>query len=134
MLKLAVKAARLGEHLGYDDARPPADRILVGTKFVKSYKGSQLAKDLRRVLNPGFLAYEAVPYALSLAYGIPNAKEVILGAVNQGGDADSIASMAGSVAAALYPDSLTQKWVKEVENANNLNLSNGATKLAKLRQ
>ena len=134
VLKLAVKAARLGEHLGYDDAQPPADRILIGTDFVKSYKGSQLAKDLRSVLNPGFLAYEAVPYALSLVYGIPNAKEVILGAVNQGGDADSIASMAGSVAAALYPDSLPQEWVKEVENANNLNLSNVATKLAKLRQ
>jgi ADP-ribosylglycohydrolase len=133
-LKLAVKAARLGEHLGNNDARPPADRILIGTDFVKSYEGSQLAKDLRSVLNPGFLAYEAVPYALSLAYGIPNAKEVILGAVNQGGDADSTASMAGSIAAALYPDSLPQEWVREVENANNLNLSKVATELARLRQ
>jgi ADP-ribosylglycohydrolase len=133
VFEIAVKAAMLGERLGNDDARHPADRILMGIDFAKSYKGSQLAKDLRSILNPGFLAYEGVPYALSLAYGIPNAKEAILAAVNQGGDADSIASMAGSVAAALNPDSLPQEWVKEVEKANNLNLSKIATKLTKLR-
>jgi len=129
----AVKAARLGECLGNNDARPPADRILIGMDFAKSYKGSQMAKDLRSVLNPGFLAYEAVPYALSLAYRIPNAKEVILGAVNQGGDADSVASMAGSVAATLYPDTLPKEWVKEVERTNNLNLSKIGAELVKLR-
>jgi len=133
VFEFAVKAARSGESLGNDDRRPLADRILIGINFVNSYKGSQLARDLRRVLTPGFLAYEGVPYALSLAYGISNAKEVILGAVNQGGDADSIASMAGSVTAALYPDTLPQEWVKEVENVNNLNLSKIALKLAELR-
>jgi ADP-ribosylglycohydrolase len=133
VFELAIKAARRGESLGNDDARPPAERILIGLDFVGGYRGSQLAKDLGSVLNPGFLAYEGVPYALSLAYGIPNAKEAILGAVNEGGDADSIASMAGSVVAALYPDSLPQEWVKQVEEANNLNLSKIATKLAKLR-
>jgi len=129
----AVKAARQGEYLGNNDARPPSDRMLFGMDFVKSYKGSQLAKDLSGVLNPGFLAYEAVPYALSLAYGISDAKQVILGAVNQGGDADSVASMAGSVAAALYPDTLPQEWVKEVEKTNNLNLSKIGARLVKLR-
>jgi len=131
--EFAVEAARLGESVGNDDARPPADRILIGINFVNSYKGSQLGKDLRRVLAPGFLAYEGVPYALSLAYGLPNAKEVILNAVNQGGDADSIASMAGSVSAALYPDTLPQEWIKEVEKINNLKLSKIALNLAKLR-
>ena len=131
--ELAVKAAKLGESLGNDDARPPGDRILNGMNFTKNHAGPQLARDLRRVLNPGFLAYEGVPYALSLAYGIPNARKVILGAVNQGGDADSVASMAGSVAAALHPDTLPQKWVKEVERMNNLNLSKIALKLYELR-
>jgi ADP-ribosylglycohydrolase len=133
VLELAVEAARLGESLGNDDGRPVADRILSGKNFTKSYRSSQFARDLRSILNPGFLAYEGVPYALTLAYGIPNAKEAILAAVNQGGDADSIASMAGSVAAALNPDSLPQEWVKEVERANNLNLSKIAIKLSKLR-
>jgi len=133
VFEFAIKAARLGETLGNDDGRPPTDRILAGINFAKSYNGSELARDLRRVLTPGFLACEGVPYALSLAYGIPNAKEAILGTVNQGGDADSIASMAGSITAALYPSTLPQEWVKEVEKINNLNLSKIALKLAGLR-
>ncbi len=134
VFEIAVKAARLGECLGNDDARPTADRILIGMKFADGYVGSQLPLDLRRVLNPGFQAYEGVPYALSLAYGIPNAKEAILGAVNQGGDADSIASMAGRVVAALHPDTLPSEWVKEVEKANNLKLSETALKLIEIRR
>jgi ADP-ribosylglycohydrolase len=69
-----------------------------------------------------------------LAYRIPNARKVILDAVNQGGDADSIASMAGSVAAALYPDTLPKEWVKIVEKANNIEFSKIALKLVKLRK
>jgi ADP-ribosylglycohydrolase len=126
----SVKAARLGESLGNDDARPLPDRVLIGTDFADDYKGSQLPRDLRSVLNPGFKAYEGVPYALSLAYGIQSAKDVILGAVNEGGDADSIASMAGSIASALYPDTLPQEWVRQVEKINNLDLSEVALKLA----
>jgi ADP-ribosylglycohydrolase len=133
VFELAVKAAILGEGLGNDDARHPADGIMMGIDFARNYKGSQLAKDLRSILNPGFVAYEGVPYALSLAYGIPNAKEAILAAVNQGGDVDSIASMAGSVAAALNPNSVPQAWVKEVEKADNLDLSGIAIRLTKLR-
>jgi ADP-ribosylglycohydrolase len=133
VLRFAVKAARLGESLGNDDVRPPADRILIGIDFVNSYSGSQLPRDLRRVLNPGFLAYEGVPYALTLAYGIPDAEEAILGAVNQGGDADTIASMAGSISAALCPNTLPEEWIKEVEKVNNLNLSKIALDLVKLR-
>jgi len=133
VFRFAIKAARLGESLGHDDNRPPANRILMGMNFVRNYNGSQLPRDLRRILNPGFLAYEGVPYALSLAYGIESAKDVILGAVNQGGDSDSIGSMAGSIAAALYPDTLPQEWVKEVEKANSLNLTEIGLKLAKIR-
>ncbi len=132
--EFAVQAARRGESLGTDDARPPADRILTGIDFVDSYNGSKLASDLRRVLNPGFLAYEAVPYALALAYGISSAEEAILAAVNQGGDADSIASMSGSVAVALCPDTLPEGWVREVEKANKLGPTEIALKLHQLRQ
>ena len=53
--------------------------------------------------------------------------------MNQGGDADSVASMAGSVAAALYPHTLPEEWIKEVEKGNNLNLPVIALNLVKLR-
>lgn len=106
----------------------------MGMNFVDHYTGSHLPTELRRVLNPGFQACEGVPYALSLVYGIRGAKGVIWGAVNQGGDADCIASMAGSVAAALNPNTLPKGWVKEVEKANNLHLSDIVLNLLKLRK
>jgi ADP-ribosylglycohydrolase len=46
-------------------------------------------------LNPGFEAWEGASFALCLVWACDGAKEAILEAVNQGGDADSIASMAG---------------------------------------
>jgi ADP-ribosylglycohydrolase len=133
VFNFAVKAARLGERLGNDDACPPTDRIMIGMNFVNSYRGTHLPSDVRRVLNCGFQAYEGVPYALTLAYGVPNARDAILGAVSQGGDADSIASMAGSVSASMWPNTLPDEWVKEIEEKNNLNLKEVALKLAKLR-
>ena len=134
VLSFAVKAAKMGESLGFNDERPVADRILTGMNFIDGYNGANLATVLRRVLNPGFEAYEAVPYALSLIYGIQGAKDAILEAVNQGGDADSIASMAGSVAAALDPKTLPKDWVDEVKKANNLQLTEMALNLLKLRK
>lgn len=130
----AVEVARRGDTIGYgDDSRPVAERILLGIEFVDDYNGSDLPFDLRRVLSPGFKAYEGVPYALSLVYGLDNAKNVILGAVNQGGDADSIASMAGSIAAALYPNTLPLNWIEEVEEKNNIRLEEIAKNLLKIR-
>lgn len=135
VLKFALKASELGESLGFEDKRPRVkDKILMGMNFVDHYTGSHLPTELRRVLNPGFQACEGVPYALSLVYGIRGAKGVIWGAVNQGGDADCIASMAGSVAAALNPNTLPKGWVKEVEKANNLHLSDIVLNLLKLRK
>lgn len=54
-------------------------------------------------------------------------------AVNQGGDADSIASMAKGILAALNPSSLQAKWIAEVKRANGFNLAPVARALAGLR-
>lgn len=82
VLGFASQAARMGERMGYDDCRPVAPRISLGMKFVDEYRGSDLSCDLRQVLNPGFSAYEGVPYALSLVYGYDDAWDAILAAVN----------------------------------------------------
>ena len=136
VIGLAVKASELGEPLGVDDGKPRiSDRILIGQRIVKGYKGSDLAAVLSRELNPpGFKAYESVPYALNMVYGIDNTKDVILGIVNQGGDADSVASMAGGLSAALNPGTLPKEWVDEVEKVNNLRLSEIAFSLLRLRK
>lgn len=103
VLSFAIRAARIWERMGSDDCRPVAPRISLGMKFVDEYGGSDLSRDLCQVLNPGFSAYEGVPYALSLVYGYDDAWDVILAAVNESGDADSVASMAGCVLASMYP-------------------------------
>lgn len=134
VIEIAIEAARRGDSIGYgDDSRPVADRILHGIEFVDNYSGLNLPFDVRRVLNPGFNAYEGVPYALSLVYGMDNAKNVILGAINQGGDADSVASMAGSIASAIYPDTLPLNWVEVVGKTNNIMFEGLVKKLLELR-
>jgi len=60
-------------------------------------------------LNPGFQAREGATFALALVILYKNARETILCAVNMGGDADSIAVMAGGIIAAMYPSTLPEK-------------------------
>jgi len=69
-----------------------------------------------------------------LAYAASGAKEAILEAANQGGDADSIAAMAGGIAAALQPESLPEEWIAEVERVNELDLKRIAEELVSLRR
>ena len=136
VIELAIKASKFGERLGLEDGSPKVShRIKLGMKIVKKYIGTDLASFLYYELNsPGFKAWESVPYALNMTYGLDNAKDVILGIVNQGGDADSVASMAGGLSTAISPDTLPREWVETVEKANNLCLSKIALKLLELRK
>jgi len=136
VIELAIKASEFGEKLGVEDGNPKVShRIKLGIEIVKEYTGADLAPFLCHELNsPGFKAWESVPYALGMAYGLHNAKDVILGIVNQGGDADSVASMAGSLSAAMSPETLPGEWIETVEKANSLHLSKIALKLLKLRK
>jgi ADP-ribosylglycohydrolase len=133
ILGFALQAAVMGERMGSDDCRPVAPRISLGMKFVDEYRGIDLSRDLCQVLNPGFSAYEGVPYALSLVYGYDDAWDVILAAVNEGGDADSVASMAGCVSASMYPDTLPRDLIKMVLDVNSIEMRKLALKLLELR-
>ena len=136
VIELALKASEFGEKLGLEDGNPKVShRIRLGIKIVKKYVASDLASFLYYEFNsPGFKAWEGVPFALSMAYGLDNAKDVILGIVKQGGDADSVASMAGSLSTAMSPNTLPREWIETVERANNLYLSKIALKLLELRK
>jgi len=136
IIEVAIKASELGEKLGVEDGNPKVShRIKLGIETVKKNAGADLASFLYHEFNlPGFKAWEGVPYALSMVYGLANAKDVILGIVNQGGDADSVASMAGGLSTAMSPNTLPREWVGTVERENNLNLSKTALKLLELRE
>jgi ADP-ribosylglycohydrolase len=79
-------------------------------------------------------AIEELPVALGLliiAGG--SCREAVLGAVNYGRDADSIATMAGAVAGALNGiDGVPADWVADVEREGRLDLAGSGIAMARL--
>jgi ADP-ribosylglycohydrolase len=74
-----------------------------------------------------------VPLAISLALITGSAEETALFAANLGGDSDSVASIGGAIAGALYPETVNGKWFDVVTAINHDNLLDVAASLAALR-
>ena len=74
-----------------------------------------------------------VPLALALATTTDSAEQAILLAANVGGDSDSVASIAGGIAAARNPDTLPAEWCATVEAVNGHDLGSLARALSELR-
>lgn len=80
----------------------------------------------RRELHPAELAatwfpdhtLRIVPLAIALATVTSSAHAAIVLATNIGGDADSVASIAGGIAGAMNPDSVPPEWCGIVESVN----------------
>jgi ADP-ribosylglycohydrolase len=75
-----------------------------------------------------------VPLALALGTLTRSAHTAILLATNIGGDSDSVASIAGGVAAAINPASVSGQWATVVDDVNHHELVSIAEALAILRQ
>jgi ADP-ribosylglycohydrolase len=131
ILEAAIEGATLGNHLGEDDLCPDVARRL---QWVRKNVGKGKSGSRRNGLNPGFPAWEGATFALALVMLYDSAKDAILAAVNAGGDADSIASMAGGIVAARNPDTLPQEWVEIVKRENNLDFTPLAEQLVALRR
>jgi hypothetical protein len=74
-----------------------------------------------------------VPLALGLATVMASAEDAILLAANIGGDSDSVASIAGGILGAMYPNTVNRQWYEVVETVNNHGLAALANELARLR-
>jgi ADP-ribosylglycohydrolase len=74
-----------------------------------------------------------VPLALGLATVLRSAEEAILIAANIGGDSDSVASIAGGILGAAFPDTVNRPWYEVIEEVNQHNLEAVARSLADLR-
>jgi len=129
LLEAAIEAASLGNQFGEDDLCPDVARRL---QWVRKNVGKGKS-GLRKWLNPGFSAWEGATFALALVMLYDSARDAILAAVNEGGDADSIASMAGGIVAARNPGTLPEDWVEVVKRANDLDFTPLAEQLAALR-
>jgi ADP-ribosylglycohydrolase len=74
-----------------------------------------------------------VPLAISLALLTESAEDTILIAANVGGDADSVASIGGALAAALRPGTVNERWFDVVRSVNEDDITGVAESLAALR-
>jgi ADP-ribosylglycohydrolase len=74
-----------------------------------------------------------VPLAISLALITESAEETALFAANLGGDSDSVASIGGAIAGALYPETVNNEWFEVVSGINQDDLLDVANSLAALR-
>ena len=74
-----------------------------------------------------------VPLALALGTVMPSAEAGILLATNIGGDSDSVASIAGAILGARYPDTVNDEWYEVVERVNSHDLRSLAAALSGLR-
>jgi ADP-ribosylglycohydrolase len=74
-----------------------------------------------------------VPLALALGTIMPSAEAGILLATNNGGDSDSVASIAGAILGARYPDTVNDEWYEVVERVNSHDLRSLAKALSGLR-
>jgi len=74
-----------------------------------------------------------VPLALALGTVMQSAEAAILLAANIGGDSDSVASIAGAILGARYPDTVNDEWYTVVEKVNSHDLLSLAEGLAALR-
>jgi hypothetical protein len=74
-----------------------------------------------------------VPLALGLATVMRSAEDAILLAANVGGDSDSVASIAGGILGAMYPDTVNSDWFEAVACVNGDSVTAVALELAALR-
>ena len=74
-----------------------------------------------------------MPLALGLATVVQSAEEAILLAANIGGDSDSVASIAGGILGAMYPDRINEQWYAGVEAINGHGLIVISEALARCR-
>jgi ADP-ribosylglycohydrolase len=74
-----------------------------------------------------------VPLAIALGTVMSSAEAAILLATNIGGDSDSVASIAGAILGARYPDTVNDEWYEVVERVNSHDLRSVAEALSGLR-
>jgi ADP-ribosylglycohydrolase len=75
-----------------------------------------------------------VPLAIVLACVMQSAASAILLAANVGGDSDSVASIAGAILGARFPQTINDEWFEVVEMVNDHGLSRFGEALGRIRR
>ena len=131
-LSLAMAAAAHAERRWPGPAPGAFTRAIRATHDELAALSPLQAEDVaRRCFPDGPL--RIVPLALGLAAVMCSASEAILLAANVGGDSDSVASIAGGILGAMYPDTVDREWYDAVERVNGHDLMTIARQLGGLR-
>lgn len=75
-----------------------------------------------------------VPLAIALGTVTESAEAAVLLATNIGGDSDSVASIAGAIVGARYPETVNDEWYAVVETVDGHDLISIAEALTRLRR
>ncbi len=131
MVEVALDAARQGAELaettgritgGPDVARRIAMAAEIGAGFLGAPQRAMV--ELEAVIGNGVAMAEAVPVAIGLVIAAEgSAWQAIVAAVNGGNDSDTIAMLAGAVAAAFGTDDIDAATAAEVMAVNGLDLA-----------
>lgn len=130
--EFAERAAVLAEEQSSDSRKPLfASAMREIHDFLRDQPSPEPAELAGRFLPDRPLTI--VPLALALGTVMHSATEAILLATNVGGDTDSVASIAGGILGARYPDTVSDEWYAVVEFVNSLDVRPTAEDLSRLR-
>jgi ADP-ribosylglycohydrolase len=132
------EAALLGCRIASQHGRPViapsiAKRIEVAWKIAKQIDNPyQAALECYQVIGAGLPAAESIPTGLGVFFASgPDLMKAVLASVNVGGDADSVASLAGALSGVFGGIANCPKEViSEIEHVNNINVKTMAGKFA----
>ena len=130
----ATEGERLGREIAKDVPSPSVVRRLDEALRIAMGPGTPEEKMhlLGRRIGAGLHIAEAVPCALGFVAANPgDAVGAIVGAVNVGYDTDTIATMSGAIAGALYGTAaFPPHYLPTLEKANGLSISSLAAKIS----
>lgn len=130
IISAALEGAALGEELGLRAGREVAGpsvrrRITEAVRIGQRSDGIWDAMDeISDLIGSGLPTTEAVPAAIGIfAAARGDVSDTIIGAVNLGNDADTVATMAGAIAGTLAGSlKLPAPWIELVTSVNSLDL------------
>ena len=131
ILAIAVRAARRVEPSAPHSSGSIADAIAAAADLLQ--QRDRNADALASAWFPNN-PLTIVPLAIALATTMDSAETAILLATNVGGDSDSVASIAGGILGARYPESVNDEWHTVVDRINGHDLDSIADGLTPLRR
>lgn len=140
MAAAAIEAARVGEAEAMRCGRITGGpdlirRIELAAKIGKAFAGRPQAAmtELEAIIGNGVAMAEAVPVAIGLVIAADFSPwQAIVAAVNGGNDSDTIAMIAGAIAAAYGEMDIDKGTAAEVEKVNRLDLGAVARRLGEV--